>query len=431
MVYNCPQIQIQSDTLQVVLENGNLGSNNEKAESIWIRINDKTFNLTSSSIKKLIDEDNDLKLIQVENETAIYNFQYKDFSHFNLIFPYSHSIFNSDNNNSYNLTSICCLDDKIMIGNSSGDLLKFNNPIPINITKYIEKKNAHWADITKIMSFSSGIVLLTVGLDMQIKIWQNDTDNSEFNEPVRILKGVHKNRITDCLTIGKGRNIVTCGLDGLIVIWELGSGKSVWKGRRLRDLNDKYTCLSITEFESTNETPVKDNITNNKVIDNNEFFFECNNKIIWCGHTSGFVSIWNLSNRLMLGEFITNDDGFQVEKIKSINNSNDLIVGLSNGNIIKFNYNFNEKILNKIWEVNVEKSEIKDLDINIKKIEIFKNSVIILTDNSLVRLNLTNGELIDIFVGYDEIINDFSINDNHLFVIGKRSFISVFKIIQN
>lgn len=413
--YYCPQIQIQSDALQVLIDNRDKEIPVKTRETVWFRVNDKSFNLLPDQFT-LTDKDNGILVKQKSGNPTVYEYTNNNdnSSHCDLIFPYKHSILQFAKQP--NLTCICSLNNMIIIGTGDGEIIKFEYPISINIKKYILKKEAHWADITKIATFASKVVILTVGLDMQIKIWSNDMVDSEFKEPARILKNEHKGRITDCVIIGTGRNIVSCGLDGQIVFWELGSGSAVWKGRRIRDLHDGYTCLDIVKVENDESN---DNASDK--------FFECNGKLLWCGHVSGYISIWDCSTRLSLGEFKTNEDNTSVEKIKCIN-EHYIVVALNNGDLILYDFNFVTKKASMKWHSNVERIEVQETSVSIKDIQIYKDSIIVLSDNYLVRLNLDTGKLVDTFVGYDETLNGVSIYEDELIVVGKRGFISSFKL---
>lgn len=416
IMYSTPQVEIQSDALQVCFEHAK-GVSEMSPATVWLRLGQKSFNLHVTN-GLMTDTEHDLKLVQREQIPTSYKIFYGQSKPFNLVFPSTHFVLGIDRQP--NLTCICGLPNMFVLGTSGGDLIKFSNPIPINISKYVLKESAHYADVTHVMSFLSGLVLLTIGIDMQIKVWKNDSKDLDFGSPIRVLKGIHRGRITGCVMIGRGRNIVSCGLDGQIVFWELGSGEAIWKGRRIRDLHDGCTSLCIS------------NITIKETHSDTGMFFECDGKVLWCGHVSGTVSVWDCSTRLSLGEFATNEGRFQVEQIEALSSLDGVIVGLNNGNIILFSYDFSKRIANKVWEVNVEKPETEDVTINIKKIKTHKNSVIVLTDNYLVSLDVITGHLIDSFVGYDESVSDFSVSEinniSKVVVVGKRGFLSMFRL---
>ncbi|CAN6644232.1 26S proteasome regulatory subunit Rpn14p [Trichomonascus vanleenenianus] len=69
--------------------------------------------------------------------------------------------------------------------------------------------------------YPSSRVILSAGLDMQIKIW--DALNGTLGQT---LTG-HKGRITGVLPIGRGRNTLSSALDGTVQLWETGSGRSI------------------------------------------------------------------------------------------------------------------------------------------------------------------------------------------------------------
>lgn len=410
-MHQCPQLHIQSDALQTILECNTIDTNED--EIVWLRINSQSYNL-SVTPRTMTDKENDIYLTKTGNSSTVYRFKMGDMQ-FNIVFPSIYHILSVDK--LPNLTCVCASLNKLMIGTDSGMIIKTENPPPINIKDAIVQEKAHYADITKILSFPSGVVLMTVGLDMQIKIWKNDHFYEQFGNPSRVLNGTHNARITDCLMIGRGRNIVSCGLDGRIVIWELGSGESVWVGRRIRGLDDGCKTLSI----STNTQPGLESSTK---------FFECEDKILWCGHKSGTISVWDCSTRLSLGEFLSNKDGWEVEKISNID-MNTVVVGLNNGDLYCFKYNIKLKKAEEIWHTNVEKIEKDAESVSIKQMEVYKNYVMVLTDNFLMKIDAENGKLVDIYVGYDDTINGFFIDEpynNNMIVVGKRSFLASFKI---
>lgn len=418
-MYSVPLVEIQPDALQVCFENKEGKPGLAKPETVWLRFDKASFSLSVTN-RSMVDEAHGLRLIQKMNIPTIYTLQHEGTETFNLVFPSSHSVLKIDKQP--NITCICAMPDGLVLGTSNGSLIKFADPPSFNINKFVIQKNAHFADVTHVMSFPSGTVLLTVGLDMLIKIWKNDSLYSDFGDPVRTLKGIHKRRITGCVMIGRGRNIVSCGLDGQIVFWELGSGNAVWKGRRIRNLHDGCTCLCIGSRE------VEENSSDT------DQFFDCDAKVIWCGHESGTVSIWDCSTRLSLGEITTNQDGFGVEKIEALRSAGGVVTGLSNGDVVCYSYNFTKRKADKIWHVNVEQLEDRSATINVKQLKVCgDSSVIVLTDNNFVKLDLKSGKLLDTFVGYDESVSDFypnnvDQNNGKVIAVGKRGFLSSFRL---
>lgn len=411
--HSIPQVQIQPDTLQVLLD---YKDGKSKDEKVWLHINATTYNLSVNETS-LFDEEQGITVTRSKDSAT--EFLVRDDKNdwnFKLEFPQKYHVLQTSDD--YNLTCIATCNDKVMIGTDNGAIIKLANPLPINISKIIVKKNAHFADITKIMTFPSCTVLLTVGLDMQIKIWSNVHAEDELNEPVRVLGGVHKSRITDCVMIGKGRNVISCSLDGKIVMWEIGSGKHVWTGQRIRNLKDQATCLAIMEHASGDEAvPVSDK------------FYECKDKILLCGYKSGYVSIWDCNTRLSLGEFQTNVDGIQVNQI-SCDNDDRIIVGLDDGTLLRYTYNFDKREASLDWETQFDITGAFGKS-DVKKLEIIKDMAYVLTDSFLACVRVSDGKICKYLSGYEDSTEDFQLNhnkSNSLILVGKRGFIASYSV---
>lgn len=412
---NIPLIEIQPDALQVLHDYQHYNGDSPWTEKIWLRKNNHSYSLSVNN-NSFYDNDNNIK-ITLRNGNI---FQYDDGNYkLDIIFPKIYPVFNNLQSIESNLTSLTKIDDNLIIGNSNGSLIKFSYPIGKSLINYELRKFAHFNDILKIMTFPSNKVIVTIGLDMQIKIWSISDNNKEIinEKPLRILNKVHQSRINDIIMIGKGRNLISCSNDGLINIWEIGSGESIWKGKRIKNLNDSCKCLAILEVENGN--------SNGNDNDNGKFF-ECYGKILFCGHSSGTITIWDLSNRLSYGEFITNNDNIGIEWI-NVKDLNNIIIGLINGEIISYKYDLKikENIRNWHIKININDNSIK----NFKSKLINDNKLIILINQYFMELELINGKLNKLFVGIDEDINDFiHINEtNELLITGKHQSMALYQ----
>ncbi|KAH7694542.1 proteasomal ATPase-associated factor 1, partial [Aphelenchoides avenae] len=76
-------------------------------------------------------------------------------------------------------------------------------------------------DVNKLRFFPSGLVLLSAGMDMSVRIWSVET-----GECARSLKG-HTQSVLDVGIIGKGQEVLSCSKDGTVKKWNCGSGQLV------------------------------------------------------------------------------------------------------------------------------------------------------------------------------------------------------------
>uniref|UniRef100_A0A060T9C4 ARAD1C43274p n=1 Tax=Blastobotrys adeninivorans TaxID=409370 RepID=A0A060T9C4_BLAAD len=118
--------------------------------------------------------------------------------------------------------------------------------------------SGHYMDVTKVGFFPSGEVVLSCGLDFQLKIW-SAVDGSN----PRTFLG-HTRGVTDFAMIGRGRNFVSSSLDGTARLWETGSGKCIHTfsiGESINALSLLHSgsdgdAKSELEFETSGKTIV-------------------------------------------------------------------------------------------------------------------------------------------------------------------------------
>lgn len=418
-----PLIEIQADALQV-LHDYQQKKDPNWSETVWFRVNEFLYTLTVSN-NCMYNKENDIRLSlkQSKGNTV---FEYRNGETlFDLCFPKLYPIFTNLPNIESNFTSLTKVDGNLVVGNSNGSLITVPYPIKISSNSYKLRSSGHYGDVLGVKTFASNSVICSFGLDMQIKIWSiKDTNELPFGEPLRVLKNVHKGRITDIVMIGKGRNIVSCGQDGRIVMWEIGSGENIWTRQRIKKLDDGCNSLDLLEMGDHED----------ETMDTGKFY-ECTNKILFCGHRSGVVTVWNLSNRLSYGEFITNGEQFAVEKL-AVNDLNNIIVALSNGDLISFKYDLQTKETVENWHVNI----LQNQNINFKRLTTLGKSIILSVNQYLIELDMCDGTLRKAFVGMDEEINDVLINNKNfeqrdskndkeeMIVVGKHQFLSIFEI---
>jgi len=76
----------------------------------------------------------------------------------------------------------------------------------------------HISDVNAAKFFPSGLVVLSAGADLRVKIWSVENGKS----PVQLG---HLSGVTDVCVVDKGRNIVSVCRDGTCRLWDLGEAK--------------------------------------------------------------------------------------------------------------------------------------------------------------------------------------------------------------
>ena len=76
----------------------------------------------------------------------------------------------------------------------------------------------HISDVNTAKFFPSGIVVLSGGADLRVKIWSVENGKS----PVQLG---HSSGVMDVCIVDKGRNIVSACRDGTCQLWDLGKAK--------------------------------------------------------------------------------------------------------------------------------------------------------------------------------------------------------------
>ncbi|KAK6061767.1 WD domain, G-beta repeat protein [Cooperia oncophora] len=116
---------------------------------------------------------------------------------------------------------VSCSGNLIVSTDASGSLIVSN---AMNGTLLRDLKG-HIMDVYKCRFFPSGLVVLSAGMDMTVKVWSVETGLCP-----RTFKG-HVMAVTDIAIIGVGREVLSCSHDGTVVKWLCADGSQVeqWK----------------------------------------------------------------------------------------------------------------------------------------------------------------------------------------------------------
>ncbi|KAH7947261.1 hypothetical protein HPB52_009002 [Rhipicephalus sanguineus] len=106
-----------------------------------------------------------------------------------------------------------------------------------NVHNKSRELEGHVWDVYTCRFFPSGVVVLTGGADMQLKIWSAETGKC----PVT-LKG-HSAAIHDTCIVEQGRNIISVSKDGTARLWDCG--KSACLGTLTDTLHDCINCCAL------------------------------------------------------------------------------------------------------------------------------------------------------------------------------------------
>ncbi|QPG74187.1 hypothetical protein FOA43_001511 [Brettanomyces nanus] len=401
------RIDIQPDFITVV---NDVLNNKVTEELIWVRIDSQSYTFKVSQAKRSVYPcvtDPEVRLTELSAHQ--FSLRIKGGETILLRAPRSYLLTENQSNAHFN-----CMDIKgevLVVGEDTGTITCFKHrQSDLRLTTKLMIPGAHLTEVLRTAIFPSGKVALSMGLDYTIKIWSLDDGSNP-----RTIRGVQLKRLSDVVLIGShGRNFVSSSLDGTACIWECGSGKCIEKFQRVKDMNDGVMSLAVEEFEQTMDEEPR-----------NSLFFECSGKRLYCGHNSGVVSVWDLGTRRFIGEFnCTTDQKFGGVSSLAIDGGV-IMVGFSKRSVVKgYRVSFLEgETVNAvcIWTANIgdqeEEQEIK----RIKKTAV--DTVICLSTDDLVALNLNDGQITEYFVGYDNVLNDITVKDNRVYVCGKEGLL--------
>ena len=195
----------------------------------------------------------------------------------------------------------------LVAGTVRGDIIIYSL-----ITRKILKeiKQAHLGNVTQTRVFPSNKVILTVGSDLTIKIW-----SLEGTEARKMIG--HVQEITGAALLGKsGRNFVTSSRDGSVILWECGSGKVVYRYRRIGHEDDPATAVVTVHTDSAGMAT-------------SGLEFEIANQAVLVGYDSGIIQHFSLADHCQTRIRFTSDS-----KVETMDLFNSLLVtGHENGQI--------------------------------------------------------------------------------------------------
>jgi proteasomal ATPase-associated factor 1 len=138
----------------------------------------------------------------------------------------------------------------------------------------------HLIHTTCVKFFASGEVVISAGMDLQLKIW-SVVDGSN----PRTLMG-HKGTVNDIALVGRGRNVLSAASDATVKLWECGSARCVHTFKVAASVN----AIILLTIQDTASNGVS------------ELEFETAGKILVAGADDGRIVAWNLATKELVGE---------------------------------------------------------------------------------------------------------------------------------
>lgn len=213
----------------------------------------------------------------------------------------------------------------IVAGTVRGDIIIYST-----ITRQIvrEIKQAHLGNVSLIRIFPSNKVILSVGSDLTIKIW-----SLEGTEARKMIG--HVQEITGAVLSGKtGRNFVTCSRDGSVILWECGSGKVVYRYRRIGHEDDPANTIVAVHTNSTG-------------LATSSLEFEVANQAVLVGYDSGVIQHFSLADHCQTRIRFVSDS-----KVETMDLFNDLLAtGHENGQLNFWNVDLVTRVASFSFEV--------------------------------------------------------------------------------
>lgn len=276
----------------------------------------------------------------------------------------------------------------VAIGHSNGRL-KVMDTWTEKVVLSIEQ--AHFADITSLKFFSSGKVICSGSIDMQIKLWSVEKGTNP-----RSMVG-HTLAVTQLILLGStGRNFLSSSTDGSVRLWECGSGSNIHTFRRVVDMNDEALSMSITKRETSTTT------TTTTTNSSKELQFETKGYYVYVGYSSGNIQQYDVDDLLQTKVKFPSINGSSVTSLDVITLEEDLVIAGYLDGILRIWRD------NKVWfELRVDGEDQEITKIHSSLCQSTNSLKVLVCHGDLIKLNinLQLGELIGVeyLVGMEQI----------------------------
>eukprot|EP01126_Amoeba_proteus_P036399 TRINITY_DN3705_c0_g1_i34.p1 TRINITY_DN3705_c0_g1~~TRINITY_DN3705_c0_g1_i34.p1 ORF type:complete len:292 (-),score=53.94 TRINITY_DN3705_c0_g1_i34:674-1549(-) len=212
---------------------------------------------------------------------------------------------------------LCSMDctDKLLLTSHSSHLYLWGE-LDGSLPTPMKTLQGHVMDVTIGKFFPSGLVVLSGGMDMTLKIWSLEHDGL----CVAQLLG-HKRAVTGCDFVDQGRNVVTSSKDGRTCLWDIPTQRIIfsWESPQKVAIND-CSLLHSTNF-SNYDLPVLDDRDRNT-----------SGYVLLTAGAGGYVGAFDLRSREKVFQTLTNTKSDQ-NAIVGLKNTNYVVSGGDDGHV--------------------------------------------------------------------------------------------------
>lgn len=257
-----------------------------------------------------------------------------------------------------NVSSVNRIDDTLLVGTTSGNLVVYD----LLLEEQTTVPQCHFLDIVEIKVFPSKEVIMTVGLDKQIKLWS--VKDWKCIRTFTCLNSTHVE------LIGRGRNFVNGNSNGEITLWECSTGKSIHKFSKVRNKNDPVTCIKLISSEFHHGE--------------NQLEFETNDKLVIVSYASGEMVLFDLFTKKY--RYMDLEKALAAKSISVVDDV--LVIGTIDGRLLLY----------KNEELKLEKKlNDAEVDLQIKKIDLTLNIYVYNGEETLfnLKVDLQNFSVMD------------------------------------
>lgn len=269
------------------------------------------------------------------------------------------------------------------------------------------KLEGHISDVYLAKFFPSGLVVLSGGADLRIKIWSAENGTSP------VMLG-HSSGVTDVSIVDKGRNIVSTSRDGACYLWDVGESKCLAKFGNFGCVVNACDISALDGADDMSLVPQTETVISEREIGTE-------NKLVSFACEDGYLRVVALKSRTTIFEYKCES----AVNCCSFMTTTTVICGTQNGHIYIFDIqNNNNNVPLRSWK------EFRSSILSIAKFKSEMNKVIITTaDGSCFIRDLNENSSVIELTGPDcDHVYKAVCNQTHLYTCCRDGFIRKYEL---